>query len=327
MGNIATNTNLQPKDTRMSSAVFGLLNAGVNFATQKYQASQSMARVREMNEYNSPVEQVKRFKAAGLNTALMYGQVESGNQTAVPETPDYSSGVQNAFANALSLSAQRLEKLKIENDTQRVAMEKKMNDVNVALAGTQLEINKENTKKIARESIQIDENTKLLRQQYQQNEKRFDKEMANLDKDLLLKDWQISASWMDYEQKKFTLEKLMPLQEKYLSGQASYEQVVGEMAHELVNAEIFSKRKSDVQQWLVSTFGKDFESFIRENWNVIKGKLKSVFGDSPTVADWVSDRIESVNKNWESKKPSITAQWTLFKKNPFVWYVSNKFNK
>lgn len=326
MGNIATNTDLQPKQTRIApAAAAGLFNTALNYATQKYQASQSMARVREMNQYNSPVEQVKRYKAAGLNTALLYGQIESGNQTAVPETPDYSSGVQNAFANAISMSAQRLEKLKIENDTQRVQMEKRMNDVNVALAGTQLELNKENTKKIARESIQIDENTKLLRQQYQQNEKRFEKEMSNLDKDLLIKGWQISCSWMDFEQKKFTFEKLMPLQQKYLSGQASYEQVVGEMAPELVNAEIFSKRKSDVQQWLVSTFGKDFESFIRGNWSVIKGKMKSIFGDSPTVADWVSDKIESVNKKWESNKPSITAQWSLFKKNPFIWYVSNTF--
>lgn len=130
---------------------------------------------------------------------------------------------------------------------------------------------------------------------------------------------------MDYEQKKFTFEKLMPLQQKYLKGQATYEEVVGNMANELVDAEIFSKRKSDVQQWLVSTFGKDFESLIRENWKVIKGKLKSVFGDSPTLADWVSDRISDVNKKWQDKKPSITAQWELFKNSPSAWYITHLF--
>lgn len=315
MGNIATNTDLQPKTSRMSSAVFGLLNAGVNFATQKYQASQSMSRVREMNEYNSPVEQVKRFKAAGLNTALMYGQVESGNQTAVPETPDYSSGVQNAFANALSLSAQRLEKLKIENDTQRVMMEKRMNDVNVALAGTQLEVNKENAKKIAREAIQIDENTKILRQQYQQNEKRFEKEMSNLDKDLLLKDWQISASWMDYEQKKFTLDKLMPLQQKYLAGQAAYEQVVGEMANELVKAEIFSKNKADLQSWLIGSFGKDLESLARKMFKSLGDTFEGKDPDTQKTIDKLSDDKDFHLGGFlydESGKFGITHAWKYF---------------
>lgn len=327
-GNIAGNTNLQPKQTRLfgwdDAAILGL-SAAASFIGNRYTQHQQLKAIDKQNAYNSPVEQMKRFKAAGLNTALLYGQVADGNQSQPAGVPDYGAGISSAFDRALTKSAQQLEKLKIENDTQRVAMEKKMNDVNVALAGTQIETNKENLQLIAKQALKLDADTQLVKQQYQQNEKKFDKELASLDKDLILKDWQISCQWMDFEQKKFTFEKLLPWQEKYLKGQATYEEVVGNMANELVDAEIFSKRKSDVQQWLVSTFGKDFESLIRENWKVIKGKLKSVFGDSPTVADWVSDRISAVNKKWQDKKPSITAQWNLFKQNPFMWYSTQMF--
>lgn len=327
-GNIAANTNLQPKQTRVfgwdDAAILGG-SALVTYLGNRYTQKQQQKAIDKQNAYNSPVEQMKRFNAAGLNTALLYGQVADGNQSQPAGVPDYGAGFSSAFDKALTKSAQQLEKLKIENDTQRVAMEKKMNDVNVALAGTQIETNKENLQLIAKQALKLDADTQLVKQQYQQNEKKFDKELASLDKDLILKDWQISCSWMDYEQKKFTFEKLMPWQEKYLKGQATYEEVVGNMANELVDAEIFSKRKSDVQQWLVSTFGKDFESLIRENWKVIKDKLKNVFGDSPTIADWVSDKIEGVNKKWEAHKPSITAQWQLFKHSPSTWALTHMF--
>lgn len=46
------------------------------------------------NEYNTPQQQMQRFKAAGLNPHLIYGQGNSGNSSMPPapktESPDYS---------------------------------------------------------------------------------------------------------------------------------------------------------------------------------------------------------------------------------------------
>lgn len=308
-GNIAGNTNLQPKQTRVfgwdDAAILGL-SAAASFIGNRYTQHQQQKAIDKQNAYNSPVEQMKRFKAAGLNTALLYGQVADGNQSQPAGVPDYGAGLSSAFDRALTKSAQQLEKLKIENDTQRVAMEKKMNDANVALAGTQIETNKENLQLIAKQAIKLDEETKAIKQQVEQQGKRFDKEMANLDKDLILKDWQISCQWMDFEQKKFTFEKLMPLQEKYLKGQATYEQVVGEMANELVNAEIFSKRKADLQQWLVAEFGNDFAQLIKKSLPKIKGKINSFFSDAENKEKGISKKIDDGVRG-------ITSAWTKFK--------------
>lgn len=187
-GNITSNTNLQPKQTRFfgwdDAAILGG-SAIVSYLGNRYTQKQQQKAIDKQIAYNSPVEQMKRFKAAGLNTALLYGQVADGNQSQPAGVPDYGAGFSSAFDKALTKSAQQLEKLKIENDTQRVAMEKKMNDVNVALAGTQIESNKENLHLIAKQALKLDADTNLVKQQYQQNEKRFDKELANLDKDLI----------------------------------------------------------------------------------------------------------------------------------------------
>lgn len=315
-GNIATNTNLQPKQTRVfgwdDAAILGL-SAAASYLGNRYTQHQQQKAIDKQNAYNSPVEQMKRFKAAGLNTALLYGQVADGNQSQPVGVPDYGQGFSSAFDKALTKSAQQLEKLKIENDTQRVAMEKKMNDVNVALAGTQIETNKENLQLIAKQAIKLDEETKQIKQQVEQQGKRFDKDMANLDKDLLLKDWQISCSWMDFEQKKFTFEKLMPLQEKYLKGQATYEQVVGNMANELVNAEIFSKRKADLQQWLVAEFGNDFAQLIKKSLPKIKDKINKFFSDTDEAEKGISKKINDgvfgITSGWKRFTSDMSEFW------------------
>lgn len=309
MADITSNTNLTPKQTRVFGGddllIGGAMLAGSIIANRYTQKKQQEA-VDKQNAYNTPAEQMKRFNAAGLNTALLYGQVSDGNQSQPAGVPDYGQGVGNAFDNALTKSAQQLEMMKIDNDKQRVAMEKKMNDVNVALAGTQIETNKENLKIIAKNALKLDADTALVKQQYQQNEKKFDKELAALDKDNLLKDWQISCQWIDFEQKKFTLEKLMPWQEKYLKGQATYEEVVGNMANELVNAEIFSKRKADLQQWLVAEFGKDFASLIKKSLPKIKDKINSFFSDAEEKEKGISKKIDDAVRG-------ITSGWTRFK--------------
>ena len=49
--------------------------------------------IREQNAYNSPVSQMARYKAAGLNPLAFMGNITSGNQDAIAQlgTPQYAS--------------------------------------------------------------------------------------------------------------------------------------------------------------------------------------------------------------------------------------------
>lgn len=87
-------------------------------------------RMREMNAYNSPVQQMQRFREAGLNPHLIYGQGSNGNQsapTALPEQklPDFS-GIGDAAQNYVAARVQQ---------TQINQMEK-----NIELADTEMSL-------------------------------------------------------------------------------------------------------------------------------------------------------------------------------------------
>lgn len=67
------------------------------------------------NKYNSPAEQMKRFKEAGLNPHLIYGQGSNGNAGAIStpdvqspqfKTPEWGNGISaagTAFADYIDL--------------------------------------------------------------------------------------------------------------------------------------------------------------------------------------------------------------------------------
>lgn len=65
----------------------GIANAR-NMKLARYSADFQRQMIQEQNEYNSPVSQMARYKEAGLNPNLIYGQIEEGNQS---ETAKYSA--------------------------------------------------------------------------------------------------------------------------------------------------------------------------------------------------------------------------------------------
>lgn len=76
------------------SGMFGLAGQHAGFEQQKQLLEQQNQYNIDMwkmqNEYNSPAAQMRRFEEAGLNSALMYGQVTPGNATSAPvkQTPE-----------------------------------------------------------------------------------------------------------------------------------------------------------------------------------------------------------------------------------------------
>lgn len=55
-----------------------------NLELAKYSFDRSMEAWREQSEYNSPLNQLKRYQEAGLNPNLIYGQVNEGNASNPP---------------------------------------------------------------------------------------------------------------------------------------------------------------------------------------------------------------------------------------------------
>lgn len=68
-------------------------NNRANLELAKYQYSQNLEQWHRQNEYNSPSAQMQRFKEAGLNPNLIYGQGSNGNATSSPqfESPRFDS--------------------------------------------------------------------------------------------------------------------------------------------------------------------------------------------------------------------------------------------
>lgn len=76
---------------------------------QEYQWSKDLEMWNLQNEYNTPSQQMQRFKDAGLNPNLIYGKGTAGNATQLPKfqaaRPDYTgrSSIAAGALNALSL--------------------------------------------------------------------------------------------------------------------------------------------------------------------------------------------------------------------------------
>lgn len=73
-------------------AASNLIGPGRQFRKSKqlaaFQHSKNMELLKYQLDYNSPAAQMERFKAAGLNPNLMYGQGSSGNMESAPRYPE-----------------------------------------------------------------------------------------------------------------------------------------------------------------------------------------------------------------------------------------------
>lgn len=72
----------------IGSWLFADKQAKSNARLAQFQNSQNLKYQAQQNEYNSPEQQMARFKSAGLNPNLIYGQGNPGNQSAPVHYPD-----------------------------------------------------------------------------------------------------------------------------------------------------------------------------------------------------------------------------------------------
>lgn len=109
----------------LASGLFNTINTESNNLTQmmlsKYSYEQQRKMIQEQNEYNSPLQQMKRYQEAGLNPNLIYGngQSSAGNQSGiaqyhVPNTQapyiDFGDlGASSALSNLIGLKSMEKE--------------------------------------------------------------------------------------------------------------------------------------------------------------------------------------------------------------------------
>ena len=123
--------------------------------------------IEKANAYNTPAQQVDRFRQAGLNPYMMLGQINSGNQQSVASTQptDYSSAVNGATgaASALiqGLTAQS-EIAKNEADTRNVNADTTTKTIRNV---TELERNKAELQKQLAESAKTDAERDKIRKE------------------------------------------------------------------------------------------------------------------------------------------------------------------
>lgn len=114
------------------SGVGGLIQAGANvYSTIKtnqankelaqYSYEQQRQMIQEQNEYNSPVKQMERYKEAGLNPNLMFGNISSGDQGQIAkyQAPIMQAPQVGGLPDILSLAMQ-LRNLKTDIKTKEI---------------------------------------------------------------------------------------------------------------------------------------------------------------------------------------------------------------
>ena len=116
----------------------GLFQGLVNRANAGYQFEQEKKMWQMQNEYNLPANQMQRFKDAGLNPALMYGQGTPGNSTGTPsynlQNPEFKHmdilGTLGAYQDMM-VKREQSNNLRAQNDMIRAQIANAQVDNNI----------------------------------------------------------------------------------------------------------------------------------------------------------------------------------------------------
>lgn len=104
-------------------AVAGLFGQGIANSASKRAATTAFKRQKDLfdyqNAYNTPANQMKRLKQAGLNPALMYGQGNTGNATGfagVQQAKIHGVDLAQSVASGAQLSLLNAQRTKIKEE-------------------------------------------------------------------------------------------------------------------------------------------------------------------------------------------------------------------
>lgn len=114
-----------------------------NMELAKYQFEQNLEQWNRQNAYNTPLAQMQRFKEAGLNPNLIYGQGSNGNASSSPEykaptLQAYTGRTRDAMALAqTSMLALDMQQKSLQNDAIAASIEQTRAQTESTIAQTQ----------------------------------------------------------------------------------------------------------------------------------------------------------------------------------------------
>jgi len=133
------------------SLVSGLVSQNkqrkANQRIQREQIAGNEQYLAEQNAYNTPSAQMQRFREAGLNPHLIYGQGNPGNQSSALETPQYEQRYEDVTPAAIQLA----------NQTQMMQAQVQAQNANTLKVGAQTSLVKLQEKVLARNPLMNDE--------------------------------------------------------------------------------------------------------------------------------------------------------------------------
>lgn len=271
----------------LASDLFGSHSASKANATNIQLAREANAFQEKMwnksNEWNSPVNMIEQYRKAGINPAFIYGSLQGNSSALGAVTPSVSpyqySGVAHAgdqiAQGSLAFQQLKLQQKQVRNDTERVDIEHAQMMTQKALADSNIALNGKQMDNLTKQGQQLDEQIALLKQQGEQNDKRFEIELKQLNQNLINSMEQEIGIKIDNQTKDWMLSNLYPLQADLLNRQISYQDLVCQWYDKISDSQVFANRKSDLVQWLIGTFGKDIEEKIRQILDDSKGTTKS----------------------------------------------------
>lgn len=124
----------------IGASIWGAKRQGdENMRIAKFQAEANERYLDKYNEYNTPLNQMKRFKEAGLNPHLVYGQGSAGNQSAPISYPD----VKGADYTQIARSVQGLQDLvPLYNQTRMINSQVQATDAKTLQTTALAEVNR-----------------------------------------------------------------------------------------------------------------------------------------------------------------------------------------
>lgn len=99
----------------------GIISSAINFVDSRWQHQENKSFWYEQQAYNTPANQVKRLEDAGLNPALMLGNIQSGQGASMtPVRPGPAVGITDSLLNMMKGKKERdvldAQAKKLEND-------------------------------------------------------------------------------------------------------------------------------------------------------------------------------------------------------------------
>lgn len=286
-----------------SNAAGGIFQNRANMQIAKENRDFALEMWNRENEYNLPINQVKRYRDAGLNPALLAGQISPGNTNApksfnnVGKDYSYVRRMGQVFGDAASMVSmikdiqiKKSQKDSIDADTNlkniRADYEAAWNSVKLAIAQQQLEqLKTDNSWRPTFKQLEYDKGfygNQILKYNADYTptflSNRSDKER----KDLALKDWSLKYAPQKYESNAY--------KNKILQNEADF--VRRSLNNRLLNLQ------------------------LRNNLlNLQRGRL---FTENEYLKDYLSSRNASA---------SVKAKWDKERAKNMQDYLDNEFNQ